>query len=72
MQELYKLVNSFPWPASQSGKAYDEAGMHLAAKSAEALELTNDADMLADVDLLTEVMGRVVVGDFVAANGSGD
>jgi N-carbamoyl-L-amino-acid hydrolase len=35
-------------------------------------ELTNDADMLAGVDLLTEVLGRVVVGDFVSPNGSGD
>jgi N-carbamoyl-L-amino-acid hydrolase len=35
-------------------------------------ELTNDDDMLAGVVLLTEVLGHVVVGDFVSPNGSGD
>lgn len=95
-----------------AAKAYDEAGMRLAAKSAEALELpygtvrtlaghdstnmkdivptimlfvpsvegishnekelTNDDDMLAGVDLLTEVLGHVVVGDFVSPDASGD
>ncbi|GEO96904.1 M20 family metallo-hydrolase [Kocuria turfanensis] len=89
-----------------ASKAYDEAGMALAAASADALglshgivrtlaghdstnlkdlvptimlfvpsvegithnerELTRDADMLAGLDLLTELTGRVVAGDFVA------
>ncbi|UNK45192.1 M20 family metallo-hydrolase [Arthrobacter sulfonylureivorans] len=91
-----------------AAKAYDEAGLRLAAKSAEALdltygtvrtlaghdstnmkdivptimlfvpsvdgvshnekELTNDDDMLAGVDLLTELLGRVVAGEFVPAD----
>lgn len=86
-------------------KAYDEAGLTLAAAAAERLglphgvvrtlaghdstnmkdivptimlfvpsadgishnerEFTSDADMLAGVDLLTEVVGRVVAGEFV-------
>lgn len=90
-------------------KAYDQAGLELAARSAEALglsygvvrtlaghdstnmkdivptimlfvpsvegishnerELTNDEDMLAGVDLLTEVLTRVVRGEFVSAQG---
>ncbi len=89
-----------------AAKAYDEAGMTLAAASADALglshgvvrtlaghdstnmkdivptimlfvpsvdgishnerELTSDEDMLAGVDLLTELLGRVVQGEFVA------
>lgn len=89
-----------------AAKAYDQAGMALAAASADALglghgvvrtlaghdstnmkdivptimlfvpsvegishnerELTKDEDMLAGVDLLTELAGRVVAGDFVA------
>lgn len=89
-----------------AAKAYDEAGMRLAAACAEALdlpygtvrtlaghdstnmkdlvstimlfvpsvegishnekELTHDEDMLAGVDLLAAVLGRVATGDFVA------
>lgn len=88
-----------------AAKAYDRAGMELAAASAESLglshgvvrtlaghdstnmkdlvptimlfvpsvdgishnekELTRDEDMLAGVDLLTELAGRVVLGEFV-------
>ena len=88
-----------------AAKAYDAAGMELAAASAETLglnhgtvrtlaghdstnmkdivptimlfvpsvegishnekELTSDEDMLAGVDLFTELVGRVVRGDFV-------
>lgn len=88
-----------------AAKAYDDAGMELAAASADALglphgvvrtlaghdstnmkdivptimlfvpsvegishnerELTNDDDMLAGVDLLTELTGRILDGEFV-------
>jgi N-carbamoyl-L-amino-acid hydrolase len=90
-------------------KAYDRAGLELAAGAADSLglshgvvrtlaghdstnmkdivptimlfvpsvegishnerELTHDADMLAGVDLLAEVLLRVVRGDFVSASG---
>ncbi|QXQ09689.1 M20 family metallo-hydrolase [Paeniglutamicibacter sp. Y32M11] len=90
-------------------KAYDQAGLKLAADAAESLglthgvvrtlaghdstnmkdivptimlfipsvegishnerELTHDADMVAGVDLLTEVLLRVVRGEFVSASG---
>lgn len=90
-------------------KAYDQAGLKLAAEVAESLglthgvvrtlaghdstnmkdivptimlfvpsvegishnerELTHDADMVAGVDLLTEVLLRVVRGEFVSASG---
>ena len=90
-------------------KAYDKAGLELAARAAESLglshgvvrtlaghdstnmkdivptimlfvpsvegishnerELTHDADMLKGVDLLTEVLARVVRGEFIAPSG---